>query len=220
MRTEKHGAFVLHVLLLLSFTACAASGPSTSPSLPAPEATMIAEFTDIPEPIPADGTLSFIQTGTGEDSIEVEAGGWPGGSGFGAGVGAHLSRARAADLVAGRLVETTGIGDGVLPNMAFQRRDGIRVLRRVINIRLSLQGESSVQFTAQMGAAEGVGMPAPPDLPLTATLIVRGQLRLTCSIVEPGGSRTQMDPAFSSPYCAGLRTDLGLDALLAISNSI
>ena len=222
MRTEKHGALVLHVLLLLSFTACDARSPSTGASLPAPEAPMIAESTDLSEPIPADGTLSFILGGDGSESIEIGAGGRAAGGTVG--VGGHVSRARAADLVAGRLVETTGIGDGLFPNYAFERTtaDGmpVRVLRSVTNIRLAMQGDSAVQFTAHMGAAEGVGMPAPPDLPPTATLTVHGQLRLTCSIVEPGGSRTVMDPAFSTPYCAGLRTELGLDALLAISNSI
>lgn len=219
MGTTHRITVILCAQLLLGVAACAASDPSPAGSSLPPEAPMTAELSDFPGPFPAYGALAFIMTSTGEESIEA---GFHGDHGGFVGVGGHLSRARAADLVAGRLVETTGNGDGVFPAMTFTHPSGVEVQRPVINLRLSLQSASIVQVIAQLGPAEGISTATPPGLASTATLTARGQLRLSCTIPPAPGGGTSMreDPAFSSPYCAELRTELGLDGLLAISNSI
>jgi hypothetical protein len=212
MRSSYPTATLAFSLVILG-TACSFATPPPPDSVLPAETTMIAELTDLAAPVSSDGTLSFTETSEGSVSIAL----W-----LGAGVvgfGSDLSLERTADLVAGRLVESTGLGDGVLPPVQF-RRDGVDANRQVTSIQLSLQGESGVLFNAELGAADRAGVPA-ADLSGTGRLTVRGQLRLNCTVQpEPGGLSTRLDPAFSSPFCARLRTELALDPLLAISSSI
>lgn len=180
---------------------------------------MVAEFTDFTEPAASDGSLRFAETPEGTLWVTFDVHGAAGAGASTFGFGDDLSRARVADLVAGRLVETTGVNTGVFQTIGFKRSDGVEVHRPVLSLRLSMQSESSVQIVMQLGAALVHEGALPADLPPTATLIVSGQLRLSCTTHHPtiGG---QLDPAFSSPFCSQLRAELGLDALLAISNSI
>lgn len=225
MRTPTYLEKLVGVCLALSLPACAASGPEGNKALPA-AATMSIELTDLEAPIPGDGNLMFAQLdGVGpEIELQITSGG--GNLGF----GMNLSRERAGDLVAGRLVEDKGLVAGgpvdatdgrprdPLGSMTF-RIGGTDVVRTVISMRLTMQGDSAVVLTAALGAPDGGGI---PDLPPTATLTARGQLRLSCSVQPAPGATggVRVDAAFSTPYCAGLRTDLGLDGLLGISNSI
>jgi len=203
---------------------CSSNTPSPAGlSLPR-EHFMTAEFTDFTEPAASDGSLSFFETPDGTLGVTFQVQGSGGGPRFG--FGDDLSRARAADLVAGRLVETTGLenanGAGViggLQPLQFQRADRVETDRPVLSLRLSMQSESSVLIVIQLGAALVHEGALPADLPPTATLIVSGQLPVSCTTYE-AGIGGQFDPAFSSPFCSQLRTELGLDALLAISNSI
>ena len=95
--------------LIVPTIGCSSETPAPGgPALPA-ESTMVAELSDFAEPVPADGTLSFLETTTGEPSIALWVG--TGAAGF----GMDLSDERAGDLVAGRLVESTGVNDGILP---------------------------------------------------------------------------------------------------------
>jgi len=213
-------------LFTVAFAACASSDPTPLGSSLPPEATMSMELTDLQAPIPADGNLTFIQGyDSGPEGIAFKV---LNGGEFGFSTG--FSRERAGDLVAGRLVENTGLVSGAVVEATDARaRDslgpvkvrinGVDVIRQILNVRLTTQGDSAVVITAALGAPDGVGI---PELPPTGTLTARGQLRLSCSLQPAPGTTggVRMDPAFSSPYCAGLRTELGLDHLLAISNSI
>lgn len=225
MRTPTYLDRFAGVCLALSLPACAASGPAGAKALPA-EATMSIELTDLEAPIPGDGNLMFAEVDGVAPEIEFQI--ISGGDVLAFDM--NLSRERAGDLVAGRLVEDKGLVAGgrveatdgrprdPLGSMNF-RIGGTYVGRTIISMRLTMQGDSAVLLTAALGAPGGDGI---PDLPPTATLTALGQLRLSCSVQPTPGTTggVRIDAAFSTPYCAGLRTELELDHLLAISGSI
>lgn len=213
MKTMKVVPVLLAALVMTtSLTACIQGECGASASCPAPLPLMTAEITDIDGSILVDGYLLFYQLDGSVDDIELSIV-----SGVAGMQIAGMTRPQAIELVAGR---------PLVPPPTFVRyRVGISdVLREAQTTQMTVEVDSSVTIVVQMGDWTDVTPPTEPhgpplDLPRTATMTVHGPLRLGCSFApsatEPGS--LQLDASFTSTYCAALRAELGLDALVARS---
>jgi len=200
--------------------ACSATTPPSSASSLPPDAPMSIEVTDVHGSLRVEGSLRFVEGSDGWEGISLETGGST------MSVAVVLTRTLAADLVGGRLVSLPSAADTGQSQVAHYNVGDARGYREVRSVQMTIEDDSTVTIVAQLGAwenepvAEGVSRPT-IELPSTATMTLRGQLRLTCTpAIVAGESGNRLDPEFASPYCAALRTELGLDALLAISASI
>lgn len=199
---------LLMLTLVTLLSGCLVEGEcGASASCPAPPPPMTAEVTDNPGAELVQGALNFYEVDA-TDAVDLGA------SGAWLHMGVHLSRPVAADLVAGRLVELPPSAGGWSQNAVY--RIGARdVLREIRSLQLTVEADASVTVVAQLGPAEWDSVPL-TDLPSTATMTIRGPLRLGCSFMLSDGAM-QSDPEFRSSFCAGLRTELRLDALVARS---
>lgn len=189
------------------FAGCDGSECGGSASCPEPPPLMAAQLTDVEGDIRVDGSLRFISLwGGGEDvSIYLTRGLTMQLDG--------ITRAQAVDLVAGRVI--------VLPLANVWYEVGLaRVRRETRSVQMAIEHDLSVTLVIELGAWTEIPSPdAPPgpplDLPTTATMTVRGPLRLECWY--PTAMGQQYDPEFSSTYCNAVRAEVGLGPLVARS---
>jgi hypothetical protein len=192
--------------LAMMFHGC--DGPECGPSAscPAPPPPMLAEISDFGADLPVGGQLNFYEAVVSEP-LELSV------AGSSAGLAAHLSRAQAVDLFAGRVVDVPSTVLGGSANYANYGPLTAEVHRPIRTLQLSIDADSSVTIVALLGAAERAG-PV-----LTASMTVRGPLQLACYFTPAGAdpAQQQADPTFSSRFCAGLSVELGLRGLVARS---